>query len=118
MTIGSHGMHHLHWRALGAGSLQEELVDARRVLESAAGAPVTAAACPFGSYGRQSLRALERAGYARVYTSDRGPTHAGEWLQARTTITERGALEPILDPELSSYAALRRRLKLTAKRWR
>jgi peptidoglycan/xylan/chitin deacetylase (PgdA/CDA1 family) len=118
MTIGCHGMRHRHWRALGEDGLQEELVDARRVLESAAGSPVTAAACPFGSYGRHSLRALERAGYTRVYTSDRGLTHAGEWLQARTTITEHGALEPILNPEPSPYGALRRRLKLTAKRWR
>jgi peptidoglycan/xylan/chitin deacetylase (PgdA/CDA1 family) len=118
MTIGCHGMRHRHWRTLDADGLREELVDARRLLESAAGTSVTVAACPFGSYGRQSLRALERAGYARVYTSDRGPTSAGEWLQPRTTITEHGALEPILHPELSSYGALRRRLKLTAKRWR
>jgi hypothetical protein len=53
-----------------------------------------------------------------VYTSDRGPARADEWLQARTTITEDAPLEPILSPDLSSPAALQRRLKLAAKRWR
>jgi len=118
MTIGCHGMRHRPWGTLDADGLQEELVDARRMLESAVGGAVTEAACPFGSYGRHSLRALERAGYARVYTSDRGPAQPDQWLQARTTITEQGALEPILNPELSTSGALRRRLKLTAKRWR
>jgi peptidoglycan/xylan/chitin deacetylase (PgdA/CDA1 family) len=118
MTIGCHGMRHRHWRTLDGAALNEELVDARQVLEAAVGRPVTTAACPFGSYDRTSLRALERAGYDRVYTSDRGHARTGDWLQARTTVTEHGALEPILSPESSPYAALRRRVKLSAKRWR
>ena len=118
MTVGCHGMHHRRWRTLDDASLHEELVDAKRTLESAVERPVTVAACPFGSYGRHALRTLERAGYERVYTSDQGVARAGEWLQARTTITEDAPLEPILAPDPSSSAALRRRLKLTAKRWR
>jgi peptidoglycan/xylan/chitin deacetylase (PgdA/CDA1 family) len=118
MTIGCHGMRHRHWRTLDHAGLREELIDAKRALESAVGRPVTAAACPFGSYGRHSLRALQLAGYSRVYTSDRGFARDGQWLQARTTITEHDPLEPILVPESSSYAAVRRRVKLAAKRWR
>jgi peptidoglycan/xylan/chitin deacetylase (PgdA/CDA1 family) len=118
MAIGSHGMHHQHWRTLHGEALHEELIDARKMLETAVGGPVDEAACPFGSYGRSSLRALGRAGYKRVYTSDRGPARDNQWLQPRTTITERGALDEILSPPSSPYAVFRRSLKLTAKRWR
>lgn len=118
MAIGSHGMRHRHWRTLDGEALHEELFDARSMLESVVGARVTVAACPFGSYGRSSLRALGRAGYTRVYTSDRGPALVDQWLQPRTTITQHGALDEILSPPSSSYAVIRRRLKLTAKRWR
>jgi peptidoglycan/xylan/chitin deacetylase (PgdA/CDA1 family) len=115
MAIGCHGMRHLAWREIEDALLHDELVESRRVIEAAAGRPVTTAACPFGSYGRRSLRALQRAGYEHVYTSDRGPARAGDWLQARTTITEHGALAPILS---ARYPALRRRVELAAKRWR
>lgn len=118
MTIGSHGLRHRPWRACDTVALEEELVDARRLLEDALGGRITVAACPFGSYGRRALRALGRAGYERVYTSDRGPARPSDWLQARTTLTEHGALDLILTPDRSPYAALRRRAKLTAKRWR
>jgi peptidoglycan/xylan/chitin deacetylase (PgdA/CDA1 family) len=118
MTIGSHGMRHLRWRDLGDAELREELLDSRRLLEDVVGGPVVTAACPFGSYGARSLRALRHAGYARVFTSDRGPTDPHAWLQPRTTITEDDPLAPILSSEMSPYAALRRRAKLTVKRWR
>jgi peptidoglycan/xylan/chitin deacetylase (PgdA/CDA1 family) len=115
MTIGSHGMHHRPWRKSDDEGLHEELVESRRVLEDVLGHPVVDAACPFGSYDRRVLRALQRAGYERVYTSDRGSASPGEWLQARTTITEDHALDPILSP---APAKLRRRAELVAKRWR
>jgi peptidoglycan/xylan/chitin deacetylase (PgdA/CDA1 family) len=118
MAIGCHGMHHRPWRALDDADLHEELVEAKRAIEFAVERPVATAACPFGSYDRRSLRALRRAGYERVYTSDRGVAQAGDWLQARSTVSERGPLAAILSPETSSYAVLRRRAKLTVKRWR
>jgi peptidoglycan/xylan/chitin deacetylase (PgdA/CDA1 family) len=114
MTIGSHGMHHRPWRSLDDASLEEELVDSKRMLEDAIGRGVTDAACPFGSYGRRSLRALQAAGYRHVFTSDRGPARADDWLQARTTVNEHDAIEPVL----SSQATLRRNAKLAVKRWR
>jgi peptidoglycan/xylan/chitin deacetylase (PgdA/CDA1 family) len=115
MTIGSHGMRHRPWRGLDAAALDEELVTAKEELESAAARPVTLAACPFGAYERRSLRALRRAGYATVYTSDRGLARDGDWLQARTTITQSEPLEAILSPGGRSLAG---RAKLLAKRFR
>lgn len=114
MTIGSHGMRHRPWRDLDASALDDELVAAKLALEKVVDLPVTTAACPFGAYGRRSLAALRRAGYAHVYTSDRGPTSGDAWLQARTTITEAGPLEPIL----AGHSSLPRRMKQVLKRWR
>jgi peptidoglycan/xylan/chitin deacetylase (PgdA/CDA1 family) len=115
MTIGSHGMRHVPWRSLDPAGLREEIVDAKQILEDAVEGPVTDAACPFGAYERRSLAALRHAGFTRVYTSDRGAARAGDWLQARTTMAENSALEPILS---GSSPSLRRRVELTAKRWR
>ena len=71
MTVGSHGMHHRSWRGLDAESEDEELTVARSLIGAAAQAPVTTAACPFGSYDRRVLGTLRRHGYAHVFTSDR-----------------------------------------------
>jgi len=112
MRIGNHGMRHRPWRG---ADLNDELVVAKQMLEDALGRPITDAACPFGSYDRRVLRALHRTGYARVYTSDRGPARSDHWLQARTTIRQDDALAPILAPPVTS---LRRRAQLAVKRWR
>ena len=78
---------------------------------------MTEAACPFGSYDRRVLRALRRTGYRHVYTSDRGLARRGDWLQARNTVQRADGAE-LLGPILASQGALRRRARLTAKRWR
>ena len=87
MDIGSHGAAHISWRGLPADKLVEELDGSRRVLEEACGAPVGAAACPFGAYDRTVLSGLRRAGYQHVYTSDGGRASESQWLRARTTVT-------------------------------
>jgi peptidoglycan/xylan/chitin deacetylase (PgdA/CDA1 family) len=116
MSIGCHGMRHRPWRETDDDALHEELVTARAAIEAAAGTKVTTAACPFGSYDRRVLRTLRRAGYERVYTSDRGPAREDEWLQARTSITEQDAdLDPILSLRRPPLA---RRAKQLVKRWR
>jgi peptidoglycan/xylan/chitin deacetylase (PgdA/CDA1 family) len=117
MAIGCHGMNHRPWRKLDDAALDEELVEARARLERIVGRPVTAAACPFGSYDRRVLRALRRSGYRTVYTSDGGTATPRGWLQPRTTV------RPDHGPELvgriaAANGTLRRRAKLTVKRWR
>jgi peptidoglycan/xylan/chitin deacetylase (PgdA/CDA1 family) len=102
MAVGSHGMHHRSWRGLDAESEHEELTVARSVLGAAAQVPVTAAACPFGSYDRRALGTLRRHGYAQVFTSDRRRARAGAWLQPRYSIkrddTVQSVREHILAP--------------------
>ena len=86
MTIGTHGWHHVPWRGLGPEPIQRELVDARRVLSDASGAPVTIAALPLGRYDRRLLQELRRQGYERVFTSDRFQAHPRDWLVPRYSI--------------------------------
>ncbi len=117
MRIGSHGMRHRAWRGLDDAALGEELVAAKQELERVLGAPVTEAACPFGSYDRRVLAALRRAGYRHVFTSDRGAARRGEWLQARNTIHAGDDGETVRGV-LARRDSLGRRAKLTAKRWR
>jgi peptidoglycan/xylan/chitin deacetylase (PgdA/CDA1 family) len=117
MAIGCHGMRHRAWRRLDEPSLHEELVGAKTMLEAIVRRPVTEAACPFGSYDRRVLSALRRSGYRHVYTSDRGPARRGDWLQARNTVQRADGPE-LIGRILGSRGALRRRARLTAKRWR
>jgi peptidoglycan/xylan/chitin deacetylase (PgdA/CDA1 family) len=121
MTIGCHGMRHRPWRELDDDELHEELVGAKRLLEDVVQRPVDEAGCPFGSYDRRVLRSLRRAGYARVYTSDRGTTRPGAWLQARNSVgpaDDAGLLERIAASDGRAHEALTRQAKLVAKRWR
>jgi peptidoglycan/xylan/chitin deacetylase (PgdA/CDA1 family) len=117
MQIGCHGMRHRPWRGLGEDELREELVEAKAMLEAVVERPVAEAACPFGSYDRRVLRALRSAGYRRAYTSDRGTTDAGAFLQARNSVgphDDAGLLGRI--PAVDGAAG--RRVKLAVKRWR
>jgi peptidoglycan/xylan/chitin deacetylase (PgdA/CDA1 family) len=121
MTVGCHGMRHRPWRGLDAGELQEELVDAKALLEEVVARPVTEAACPFGAYDRSALRSLRRCGYRHVYTSDRGTARPGNWLQARNTVhrgDRTGIVDRVLSDERSPSELARRRAKRLAKRWR
>ena len=121
MTIGCHGMRHRPWRALDECSLCEELVEAKRVLEGIVRHPVTEAACPFGSYDRRVLRALQRDGYRTVYTSDGGTARPHAWLQARNTVRIGDGprlVEQIASSDRRGYRALRRHASQAAKRWR
>jgi peptidoglycan/xylan/chitin deacetylase (PgdA/CDA1 family) len=115
MTIGSHGMHHRSWRR----PAEEEISGAKALLEDMMGMPITQAACPFGEYGRKTLRMLANAGFTRVYTSDRGWAKPNAWLQARNTIntsTDIRDLEQVRNWPWPRQTA--HRLKLLMKRWR
>lgn len=87
MVIGTHGRRHIPWRHLSAAAATEEFVTARMELEDVVQQPVSAAACPFGSYGSSTLESLRGLGYTRVYTSDAARSTAHAWLQPRYTIT-------------------------------
>jgi peptidoglycan/xylan/chitin deacetylase (PgdA/CDA1 family) len=119
MTVGSHGVNHEPWTALGPEALDEELTGSRSILEEALGRPVTEASCPFGKYNRRVLATLRRAGYERVYTSDGGRARPSAWLQPRNTLTS--AWEPTaarLDGREPARRSLARRAKRTVKQLR
>lgn len=117
MEIGCHGMRHRPWRGLDDRELEEEIVEARSILERVVGAPVTSAACPFGSYDRKVLRTLRGSGYRHAFTSDRGTARSEGFLQSRNSVgpdSDAGLIERIG----ASETALARRAKLAVKRWR
>ena len=121
MQIGSHGMHHRAWRGLDAPTLHEELVDAKAVLEGVVGEPVTRAGCPFGAYDRRVLGAARRAGFERVYTSDRGTARTDGFVQARNSIGPHDTadvLQQIASLESSAPRLAARRARQAVKRWR
>ncbi|HEY4245836.1 MAG TPA: polysaccharide deacetylase family protein [Lacunisphaera sp.] len=121
MTIGSHGTQHRRWAILTPKELRDELTDSRIALEKIVGTDVREAACPYGSYNRRVLKALKRAGYSRVYTSDGGVAHSEEWLSARNTITRNHTMrdvERMLESKKTGIPSVLRSLKLTLKRWR
>jgi peptidoglycan/xylan/chitin deacetylase (PgdA/CDA1 family) len=121
MEIGCHGMRHRPWRGLDGSALHEELVEAKAILESVTGGPVTRAACPFGSYDRRVLGTLRRSGYHRVYTSDRGMARSGSFVQARNSVGPgdgSDVLARIAELEAPTHRALGHRTKLIVKRWR
>jgi peptidoglycan/xylan/chitin deacetylase (PgdA/CDA1 family) len=121
MEIGCHGMRHRPWRGLDEAALREELVEAKAALEAVVERPVTAAACPFGSYDRRVLKATRGAGYGTVFTSDRGTTRPGDFVQARNSVgprTEPDVLGQITALDDRLHRSLPRRAKLAVKRWR
>lgn len=81
MEIGSHGWGHVDWRRADAATMAREIGAANDRIAQELGAPVTAAAVPFGSYDR---RAIARAApFARIYTSDGGLARASARIQPR-----------------------------------
>jgi peptidoglycan/xylan/chitin deacetylase (PgdA/CDA1 family) len=121
MEIGLHGLRHRNWRELDDHALHEELIDARATLERNSGQRVVTAACPFGAYDRRVLRALRRAGYERVYTSDGGAANPNAWLQPRYCVgrtDDAGLVERIVAADRSPGTRALFRAKRIAKSWR
>jgi peptidoglycan/xylan/chitin deacetylase (PgdA/CDA1 family) len=86
MIVGSHGRDHVNWRICDDATLDGETAGSRAMLEEVLGRPVTAVAIPFGSYDRRVLKAVDAAGYTKVYTSDSGPARASARLVARESV--------------------------------
>jgi peptidoglycan/xylan/chitin deacetylase (PgdA/CDA1 family) len=122
MTVGSHGMRHVPWRSVNDRELHEELVGAADVIAKATGQPVRQVACPFGSYDRRVLSAIQKCGFTRVYTVDGGSAKHGAWLQPRYTVqaadTPADIERRVRSPRGSAIPAAVRQVKSIAKRWR
>jgi peptidoglycan/xylan/chitin deacetylase (PgdA/CDA1 family) len=117
--IGSHGIDHRDWSALDPAALEREVAGSKAALEALLGRPVTAAAVPFGRYDAGVLRALRRAGYGAVWTSDGGPADEGAFLRPRTSIRRDmtdAEIDAILDGRLAPLRRLRRALGMARRR--
>ena len=86
MNIGSHGMDHQDWRTLNSGSLEVEIVEARKKIEDISRSPVRIVAIPFGSYDRRVLRRLKPESWDCIYTSDRGRARLTAKIKPRETL--------------------------------
>lgn len=121
MGIGNHGISHTSWRKFDDSGLWNEVKNSKKTLEEIVGKPIDHASCPFGHYDRRVLRALRRAGYSRVYTSDGGITDTSHWLQPRTSLHRHDSPDSIrnlLSTHNYSTRNLVRRLKTAIKRRR
>ncbi len=116
--IGTHGVDHVDWRRAAPETLAREIDESRARLAEVLGREIDTAAIPFGSYGPHVLRALRRAGLARVFTSDGGLANPEAWLRPRTSL--RGDMDvprvrAILD---GTESPLRRLRRSAAMRWK
>jgi hypothetical protein len=81
--MGSHGIRHVPWRALGGDALAQEIVQSKATIERVLGHDITSAALPFGEYDSTTLRMLRKSGYRAVYSSDPGICPPSAWLRHR-----------------------------------
>lgn len=119
MRIGTHGHTHTRWNRLGSSEIFDEMVRSNSILTEIIGKPITEAACPYGVYGRKSLKVLERVGYAHVYTSDGGDAKVDAWLRHRNTVrrsTTPDQLESLIMKPDEGPGGLKRTARRRAKR--
>ncbi|MBZ9993090.1 polysaccharide deacetylase family protein [Mesorhizobium sp. BH1-1-4] len=120
MRIGNHGYAHSDWTKLTSKQLDAELVASKARLEEICGVPIHSAAIPFGRYNSAVLRALRRAGYDAVYSSDGGCVDTLSYPRPRTSIRQDmsdTALDNILSGQLQPTQLLRRNAAMAVKRW-
>ena len=121
MDIGSHGMNHVDWTRLSTAELSSEITVARNHLQDVTGKPVRQATIPFGAYNRKVIKALKKADFKTVYTSDGGSSHPSRWLQPRTSIrkdTSLKEIEALVGAGMVRTRELRRDIRIFLKKLR
>lgn len=63
VTVGSHGINHLHFSREDRTTQTRELADSKETLEALTGKPCTVAAYPYGQYNFTTLLAMKDAGF-------------------------------------------------------
>lgn len=86
MSIGSHGMNHVDWRATNKQQLHAEITEANVILQHVCERPIREVAVPFGSYDRRVMKKLRSEGFQTVYTSDGGSCRGHHWIKPRNTL--------------------------------
>ena len=118
MTIGTHGVDHVDWRAADDATLHHEINGSCQTISEICGMPTTRAAVPFGSYNRRVIDALQRAGITRIYTSDQGYMTPGRLICPRHSL--RGGMTVAdFDRMLAGHLPAKRMLRrATGMIWR
>ncbi|MBL4757612.1 MAG: polysaccharide deacetylase family protein [Rhizobiales bacterium] len=115
MSIGSHGVDHVDWRAARDPVLEAEVRGSRARLEEVCDRAITTAGVPFGHYDGRVLNALKQAGYTRVYSSDMGKMHPDRFVCPRSsvhaTLDQTGCVR-LLSGQMSPYVRLRRAVSM------
>jgi peptidoglycan/xylan/chitin deacetylase (PgdA/CDA1 family)/glycosyltransferase involved in cell wall biosynthesis len=75
VELGAHSMTHSHFTKITPQMVERELVDSKRNLEEALGAPVIAFAYPYGDYSEETKNLTAAAGYKFGIATDTGALH-------------------------------------------
>ncbi|WP_420587359.1 polysaccharide deacetylase family protein [Ruegeria sp.] len=119
MRIGSHGAAHVAWTEQEAEGLEREIFRSRDILQTLCGEPLTEAGIPFGMYNARVLRALKRAGYQTVFSSDAGYMDDSAFLRPRTSLRgdmSQTEIEAVLAGHMPPARRLRRAVGMFRKR--
>lgn len=116
--IGTHGCDHLPWKGANADLLEREIRGSKQTLERLLGQPVASAAIPFGMYDGAVIRKLREAGFAKIYSSDRFPTHFNRTLIPRYSVRkDRDIADQIAEllQGMSPLSRIRQDLRVAVK---
>jgi peptidoglycan/xylan/chitin deacetylase (PgdA/CDA1 family) len=113
--IGCHGLRHTPLSGASPGTLDKELIDARKQLAQATGADVRCFAFPYGSLPGADARDILSHHYAAACTTDLGPVRPDSDVLAlprvETHYVRRAdLLQRALEGTLDTYLGARRRL--------
>jgi peptidoglycan/xylan/chitin deacetylase (PgdA/CDA1 family)/GT2 family glycosyltransferase len=87
--VESHGVTHADLRDAPAEQARCEVAESRRHLEAHLGRPAALFAYPYGHYGAEAMREVERAGYRAAFSVDRGlnTLRTGRYAMRRVVIS-------------------------------
>lgn len=106
-SIGSHGLTHRIWPDLSEVERTEEVEQSRAILSELCTRPIDEAGLPFGRYDRATMKALAKAGYTRVYSSDGGPRLTGLMPIPRMSVRNDMTLSEI-ESAITNHGAMAR----------
>lgn len=87
MRIGTHGTHHVPWARIPHAEARADILDSIAHLEDLIGAPITAAAPPFGSIDRHAVGVLRDNGIDEIHTCDGGYAITAGPLRTRVALS-------------------------------
>lgn len=72
VEFGAHTIHHVHLPQLADAEAEDEILQSKHRVEKLTGKPCTTFAYPFGQFTSRDIDILQRNGFARAFTCERG----------------------------------------------